>query len=327
MNTTASTEKMELTTLKNKRGTVLTIMNFGATVFRLEINGKTNVVVGPKHPEDYLSEAYHEEGKHFGASVGRHAGRISGGSFEIKGEKFPIFEKDGVHIHGGKFGFTYKYWEIIEVTSGDDPHVILGYTARDGEEGYPGNLRVQVKYVLTEENVVEVEYTAETDKETVVNLTNHTYFNLNGHGSVNGHTLQIPADKVLEADSQNVPTGKFLAVTEGGLDFRSSSKIGSVFLDTVFSLTTNSEPVYLKGDESEISLQVETNQPAVVVYIPPTLPEAWEYATKIGEERAAICLETQKFPDAPHKDHFPSVLLNPGETYRNTTRWKFTSGS
>lgn len=320
-------ESLELVTLQNRRGTKLKVLNLGATVFSLEIDGKTNVVVGPKDPKDYLSDVYHQKGKYFGASVGRHAGRISGGGIELEDKFFPLFGREGVHLHGGKYGFTYKFWRIKEVNSEDDPFVILEYFSPDGEEGYPGNLRVRVKYKLTENNVVEVEYSAETDSETVVNLTNHTYFNLNGHGSVNGHELRIPADEVLESDERTVPTGRLLPVDGEETDFRHSRRIGKVELDTVFKFNGSDEPVVLKGDQSGISLQLVTNQPAVVAYIPPTLPGEWEYSTVIGEERAAICLEMQKFPDAPNHDHFPSVVLKPGDTYRNVTRWNFNSGS
>lgn len=318
---------LQVVALKNHQGTILKVLNLGASIFSLELNGKTNVVVGPKDPEDYLSKIYHREGKHFGASVGRHAGRISGGSFEIGGNKYSIFGEEGVHLHGGAYGFTYKMWQIKEINEEKDPFVILEYLSPDGEEGYPGNLRVQVKYMLREDNVVELIYSAETDTETVVNLTNHTYFNLNGCGSVNEHQLKIDADKVLEANGKNVPTGQLLPVRELDLDFRRPKRIGQTFLDTVFKLKENPEQIVLKGEKTGISLHIETNQPSVVVYVPPTLPKAWEYSTDIGEERAGICLETQKFPDAPNNKNFPSVYLKPGETYRNLTLWKFTNRS
>jgi aldose 1-epimerase len=320
-------DALKVISLENQAGTVLKILNFGASIFSLEINGRTNVVMGPKNPEDYLSEAYHRKGKHFGASVGRHAGRISGGGFSIKGEDFAIFAKEGVHLHGGDFGFTYKIWEVNEVRQEEDPSVTLEYLSPDGEEGYPGNLRVKAKYTLRENNVVELEYSAETDKQTIVNLTNHTYFNLNGYGSINEHHLQIGANELLEVHANNVPTGKFLSVEKKGLDFRELKKIGKVELDTVFRLQEKRGAVLLKGDKSGISLQVETNQPAVVIYVPPDLPADWDYTTEIGKERPGICLETQKYPDAPNNDHFPSVILEPEEIYRNITRWKFISGS
>lgn len=318
-------EKLQLVKLVNARKTELEILNFGAAVFSLKVR-RINVVVGPADPANYLTEAYHTHGKHFGASVGRHAGRISGGSFQIKDQKYPIFEKNGVHLHGGEMGFTYRFWKIKEVSEAKDPFVILEYFSEDGEEGYPGNLRVQVKYTLTEEDTVEITYTAETDKETLVNLTNHAYFNLNGSGSINKHELQINAAEVLEADDNIVPTGNFLKVENTEKDFFQLKEIGEVELDTVFKLEEGPKKAFLRGEQSGISLEVETNQPGLVVYIPPVLPQDWKYTTPAEAKRPAICLETQKFPDAPNNPEFPSVILSPGEQYVNHTSWRFISG-
>lgn len=326
MKTKDTAVELTLIKLKNQQGTELGILNFGATIFSLTIKG-INVVVGPSQPEDYLTGIYHERGKFFGASVGRYAGRISKGQFSLNGEMYKLFEKNGVHLHGGKHGFSYKFWKFIEQVEGQDPYVLLEYISPDGEEGYPGNLTVQVKYTLTEDNEVKVDYRAQTDKETVVNLTNHAYFNLNGRGDVNGHRLQLPADSFLESDAHLVPTGNLTEVTGTEFDFRESSLIGEVPLDTVFTLNGSGKNITLEGDKSGLKLEVETNQPAVVVYVPEDLPADWEYATKVGAERAAVCLETQKFPDAPHHEHFPDVRLRKGEIYENKTTWRFTAGS
>lgn len=323
---TKETGKLQLMRLQNRNNTVLEILNYGAAVFSLTING-INVVVGPAKPEDYLSEIYHTRGKHFGASVGRHAGRISGGGFKIKDIYYSLFGEDGVHIHGGKFGLTYKFWEVKEISNGTDPFVVLEYVSAHGQEAYPGNLRVQVKYTLTEANEVKVEYTAETDQDTVVNLTNHTYFNLNGSGSINDHQLQIHAGSILETDENNVPTGKLLEVQGKETDFREEKKIGKILLDTVFKLDKTEDPVYLHGDKSGISLTLTTDQPAVVVYAPEVLPTDWEYSTEIAATRAAVCLETQKFPNAPQLPNFPSAILRVGELYKNSTTWRFVTGS
>lgn len=319
-------KELQLIKLKNRKGTELEILNFGATIFSLKING-INVIVGPARPEDYLTEVYHKRGKYFGATVGRHAGRISKGGFKLKDEKHSIFERDGVHLHGGEYGFTYKFWAIVERDEKKDPFVVLHYSSPDGEEGYPGNLKVQVKYTLSEEDEILIEYSAETDKETVVNLTNHAYFNLNGGGDVDDHKLQIPADQYLETDTQKVPTGKMLKTAGTEYDFRKPAAIGEIALDTTFKLKKDKKYFLLKGNVTGITLEVKTNQPGVVVYVPEDLPTDWEYSTEIGSERAAICLETQKFPDAPHQSKFPSVVLNPGENYTNWTRWKFKNGS
>ena len=323
---THPSENLLLVKLVNKNNTELVILNFGATIFSLKING-INIIVGPEKPETYLSDIYHTRGKFFGASVGRYAGRISKGGFEIEGVKYAIFEKDGVHIHGGEYGFSYKFWEVREMSETEDPYVILEYVSPHLEEGYPGELRVQVKYTLTEADEVKIEYTAQTDRKTLINLTNHAYINLNGEGDVDDHKLQIRAEKYLETDAQKIPTGSLLNIAGTELDFRKAAAIGEVPLDTVFSLTTDQKQVVLVGDQSGISMEITTNQPAVVVYVPEDLPEDWKYSTETGAERAAICLETQKFPDAPHQSDFPSAILEPEQIYINTTLWKFKTGS
>lgn len=319
-------DNLKLIKLVNSRNTELVILNFGATIFSLKING-INVIVGPAKPETYLSDIYHTRGKFFGASVGRYAGRISQGGFELDGLKYPLFEKDDVHLHGGEFGFSYKFWEVKEINEGEDPFVVLEYRSPHFEEGYPGNLHVQVKYTLTEADEVKIEYTAQTDRKTIVNLTNHAYINLNGRGDVDDHKLQIKAEKYLETNAQKIPTGSLPDTAGTELDFRKAAAIGEVPLDTVFSLKNDKKQVVLVGDQSGISLEVTTNQPAVVVYVPEELPTDWEYTTEISAERAAICLETQKFPDAPRQPNFPSVILEPGEVYSNSTLWKFKTGS
>lgn len=326
MNYIDKVDKLELIELQNKRDTRLKILNFGATIFSLTLES-VNVIVGPKNPKDYLTEIYHIRGKFFGATVGRHAGRISQSGFNLNGRKYPLFEKQGIHIHGGEYGLSYRFWSIVEKGEGKDPFVVLEYLSPDGEEGYPGNLRVRVKYTLTEDNELRIEYSAKTDKETVVNLTNHAYFNLNGAGDIDDHKLKIPAGEFLEVDGRTVPTGKLLKTSGTQYDFRKLTSIGEVPLDTAFSFQKGGNEILLKGDKSGITLQVQTNQPAVVVYVPDELPTDWEYSTDVSAERAGICLETQKFPDAVHQSHFQSIILKPGEEYKNLTSWKFISGS
>lgn len=322
--------QLEVLTIRNSRNTELKILNFGATIFSLKFRQKTetiNVVVGPEHPEDYLTDIYHKRGKFFGSSLGRYAGRISKGGFKIDGRTFPVYNEDGVHLHGGKSGFSYKFWNVEEICGGKDPSVLLSYLSKDGEEGYPGNLRVHVRYTLFDDDKLQIDYSAETDRETIVNLTNHTYFNLQGKGDVTKHQLQIKADKILEVDEKLIPTGNFLKVENTPKDFRNPKAIAEIPLDSVFSLSKeDEEKIILKSPESGISLRVFTSQPAVVVYIPENLPQDWPYSTKISKQRQAICLETQNFPDSPHHSAFPSARLKPGEKYRNSTIWKFDSG-
>lgn len=323
-------QELQIIRLRNSKSTELCISNFGAAVISLKFlnKGETiNVVVGPEDPADYLREIYHKKGKFFGATVGRHAGRISNGGFELDGKNFHLFEGEGVHLHGGKYGFSYKFWKLEEVREGKDPFVRLRYFSKDGEEGYPGNLQVEAKYTLTEEDHVKIQYSAVSDKKTVLNLTNHTYFNLNGGGSINDHSLQVAAEKKLEVDEQTVPTGKFLELDGAEDDFSEPKLLKEIFLDTAYQLKDTAqkscEQVCLKGGKSSIRLRVKTNQPAVVVYVPEELPMNWNYGTDIAESRAAICLETQQLPDAPHHPEFGTAFLEAGEKYVNETIWIF----
>ena len=324
-------DALKLVELTNGRKTKLQVLNYGAALFRLEFlmsNGEyLNVLVSPEKPEDFLSQAYHLRNQCFGASVGRFAGRISHGHFNLNGEKYPLYTEDGVHLHGGKRGFTYKFWNIEEVTKHPNPSVRLSYLSEDGEEGYPGNLQVSVTYTLTEEDEVKIEYTAVTDTDTIVNLTNHAYFNLNGGGNIKDHLMQLKAEEVLAVDEDLMPTGEFQKVRDTWMDFTSLRPIGEATLDDVYVLAeadTEGERMILKGSESGISLHIESNQPAVVVYIPEKLPDDWNYQTEIAKSKPSVCLETQNFPDAPHYAHFPSSVLRPGEVYRNKIKWAFT---
>lgn len=319
--------------LVNSSGTELKVGNFGATVLSLKLRSRgkiVNVVVGPEDPTDYISTTYRKKGKFFGASVGRFAGRITNGRFTVDGEEHKVSSKEGVHLHGGQNGFSYKFWKIESTSQGHDPSVTLSYCSPNGEEGFPGELRVKVMYTLTETNEVWVDYSAETDRPTIVNLTNHTYFNLNGFGNVRGHELRIAADKILEVDKKLLPTGKLSEVKATEYDFQQGKKIVDIPLDTTFVFsagTEESEKIHLVGDQSGISLSVISNQPAVVVYVPEELPDNWQYSTKIGDSRQAICLENQVHPDAPNHEQFPSVELKPGEKYQNSVRWMFKNES
>lgn len=320
-------DSLKTVELINSRKTRLKVLNYGASLFSLEFlrpdGSYLNVAVSPAKPEDFLSRAYWEYNQCFGASIGRYAGRISKGGFSLDGKNYNLYTHNGVHLHGGKFGFVYKFWKIEEIEKHDNPSVRLSYLSKDGEEGYPGNLQVSVTYTLTEEDEVLIEYRAICDQNTIVNLTNHTYFNLDGGGDITNHRLILNAKEMLEVDTDLFPSGNFKRV-EDKMDFTKERIIGETPLDDVFVLEKEKkEEITLVGPESGITLKVFTNQPAVVVYAPETLPRAWEYQTDIAARKPSICLETQNFPDAPHHDNFPSSVLKVGEVYSNKIRWKF----
>jgi len=326
--TPIATKDLKIYTLTNKKGTQLKILNLGATVFGLLIkdkNGKeVNVVVGPKNPEDYISAEYLDENRCFGASIGRYAGRISNGEFELEGKKYSLFQKNGVHLHGGFRGLQHKIWNLETENKTMNPSITLSCFSEDLEEGYPGNLKIEVKYTLSEDDELQIEYSATTDKKTPVNLTNHTYFNLNGKGSVSNHQLCINAENILEVDEKLMPTGKFLPLENHPKNFSKAKEIRELEVDDTFVLEKDKKiAASVYSSQTGIEMQVFTNQPAVVVYIPGHLPGLWEYQTKISSEFPSICLETQNYPDAPNHNNFPSAILNPGETYLNKSQFHF----
>lgn len=316
-------------TLKNQKGTTLGVVNLGAAVFNLWLKDKSgdgvNVVVGPKHSEDFLSEDYLEEGKCFGASVGRYAGRISGGKFELDNEIYTLYQNNGIHLHGGFRGLQHKIWDMESQNFGINPSIILSCFSQDMEEGYPGNLKVKVKYTLTEENELQIEYSAITDKNTPVNLTNHTYFNLSGKGDVCDHKLFVDSDKILEVNGSSMPTGGFVNLNGDIKNFSKAKKIQQNAVDDTFVLKPGEGTVAtLFAPQTGIELQVKTNQPAMVVYIPEKLPEKWEYQTDMKNYFPSVCMETENFSDAPNHTNFPSCILHPGEVYRNSSIYKFS---
>lgn len=326
--TPSASENLKLYTLTNKKGSRLKILNLGATVFSLifkDKNGKeVNVVVGPKNPEDYISSEYLEENRCFGASIGRYAGRISNGEFELEGKKYSLFQENGVHLHGGFRGLQHKIWNLETENKTLDPSITLSCFSEDGEEGYPGTLKVRVKYILSEKDELQIEYSATTDNKTPVNLTNHTYFNLNGKGSISDHQLCINAKHILEVDEKLMPTGKFLPLEDHPKNFSEAKEIQNLEVDDTFVLEKDKEfAAIIYSSQTGIEMRVITNQPAMVVYIPKNLPDKWEYQTKIAEEFPSICLETQNYPDAPNHKNFPSAILNPGETYLNKSQFQF----
>ncbi len=321
---------LKLIELVNSKRSSLKILNFGASIFSFRIKnnkGKLiDVVVGPKEASAYITQEYKEENKCFGATIGRYAGRISGPVIKLGGKEYPLSEtENGVQLHGGQNGFQCKLWDIEKVENGVDPFVVLSYTSENGEEGFPGKLQVKAKYQLTENDEVKISYTATTDKRTVVNITNHSYFNLNGQGSVSDHFLHVNALKILELDEKKLPTGNLIKVKETPKEFSSSKLIGNRELDDVFVTKKGEETqAQLFSPLSGIKMRLSSNQPALVVYSPESLPDKWTYSSPIDSQYPAIALEAQNYPDSPNFRNFPSSVLRPGETYENRTCFAFS---
>ena len=260
------------------------------------------MVVGFEDPEEYL-----EDSISLGACVGRFAGRISGGGFTLDDVFYPLYNEDGVHLHGGKEGFAYMYWEIREVNQGEDPYVKLAYSSAHLEEGYPGNLEVLVTYQLIKGSL-RIAHEARTDRNTIINLTNHSYFKLDEEPSVDHYKLQLACKQFLETHDNLLPTGNLLDVDQTEFDFQETKAIGETRFDTPLALhSAFVGSVY--SAVSGIRMRVTTNQPAVVVFTPPWF--------------AGICFETQNYPDAPNIPNFPSSLLKAGETYLNQSVFTF----
>ncbi|TYS18560.1 galactose mutarotase [Rossellomorea vietnamensis] len=322
-------------TLKNENGVVVTAINYGCIITKIlvpDTNGNyENIVIGHDSLEDYM-----EDPVFLGAVVGRVAGRIRGGAFEMDGKAYTLPQNNGPnHLHGGLQGFNKVVWQADVLEDG----VRFTYLSKDGEEGYPGNLHAAVTYTLDDHNQLKIRYEAQTDKKTVVTLTNHSYFNLSGSlkRDVLHHTLTLKSNEYLELDEEFIPTGRLLNVDHTPFDLRDGASIeigaNSSHPQTIlagrgydhpFVLNTNQDrEIRLEDPESGRVLTVETDEPAVVVYSGNSLDGAGPFRGTPGAKHLGICLETQGFPDAVHQPGFPSIVLKPNEKYTSATTYTF----
>lgn len=331
-----------LCVLTNKKGTELTITNYGAKIVSLMVpdrTGKlTDVVTGHNSIDEYLVS----EEPYFGAICGRYGNRIAKGAFTLDDV---VYDKLAINngpnnLHGGLKGFNFKVWDVEK---SDDQTVVLTYTSADGEEGFPGTLQTTVTYHLTEENEVEIRYQAVTDKPTVLNLTNHSYFNLSGAGdpSVGDHLLTINADFYLPTDATAIPYGPKEKVEGTPMDFRTPFEVGARINDDFEALVFGKgyDHTYILNKaagemsfcahcispKTGIAMDVYTTEPGVQLYTGNWMTGNFE--GKNGRRypaRAALCLETQHFPDSPNKPEYPSTVLRPGEVFQSATTYKFS---
>lgn len=330
----ADGKKVYLYTLTNSNGIQVKISNYGATLTSWvtpDKNGdKSSVVLGFDSLSGYLAQP-----PYFGATIGRYGNRIAKGQFKIDGITYTLAKNNGEnHLHGGNKGFDKVVWDAAP-GSGSAPALTLSYLSRDGEEGYPGNLKVTVTYTLTDDNELLIDYSAETDKPTVVNLTNHSYFNLTGDAAktILDHTLQVNADKYTPVDKGLIPTGELKAVAGGAFDFLQPHAIGERIAaveggyDHNFVLTRKTSELELVATLSDSvsgrKLEVYTVEPGLQFYSGNFLDGSIKTSDgKPIQKYAALCLETQHFPDAPNQPAFPSTLLKPGEKYHTITKYK-----
>ncbi len=328
--------------LKNENGMKVKITDFGGAVMQIKVPDRegrfTDVVCGFSSLEDYMNADGYQ-----GALVGRFGNRIAGGKFSLDGVEYSLCINNGRNsLHGGKTGFSHKLWAATPV-DGEEPSLVLEYTSPHMEEGYPGTLKVKVIYTLTKDNALSIRYEAETDKKTIVNLTNHTYFNLCGFasGTVENHLLRIDADSYTPTDEGLIPTGEIKKTAGTPFDFRVEKPIGrDIDLDDPdliygrgydinlnFTGGEKKEPCHratLYDPESGREMLIITNQPCIQVYSANCMEGPRRFKGGYPQKaRNAIALETQKMPDSINHPNFTSTVLDVGEKYDYTTIYKF----
>lgn len=330
-------------TLFNSEGIEALITNYGATLISLKVPDRHGKLVDVTLGYDSL-KGYLEGNYYFGCIVGRYANRIAGGKFTLQGKEYTLTKNEGDnHLHGGSRGFDKVIWQSDNFADDTDQALTLTYFSRDGEDGYSGNLRVSVNYKLTDENELRIEYAAQTDQLTAINLTHHSYFNLAGAGSgeILGHALTIFADKFTPVDDRLIPTGEIRGVKGTPMDFTQPTKIGDRIeqddeqliigngYDHNWVLNKEEGALALAArvfeSHSGITMEVHTTEPGIQFYSGNFLDD--RIAGKDGQiyhRRSGLCLETQHFPDSPNQPEFPSAILDLGEKYQQTTIYCFS---
>ena len=340
---TKAGEAVDLVTLTNNRGAKVKISSRGATVTELwmpdRIGKLSDVVLG------FLTlREYEQEGNpYFGAIVGRYANRIAKGAFTLNGQTYSLFVNNGANsLHGGKVGFDKAMWNAEPFVSSEGPAIKFTYVSKDGEEGYPGTLTVSVVYILTQHNALKIEYRAATDKATVLNLTNHSYFNLAGAGNglIGDHIAMINADRYTPVDETQIPTGELAPVKGTVMDFTKPTPIGAR-MDQVGAGTPGSgydHNYVINGEADRINLaakvvdpksgramEVYTTEPGVQFYTGNFMTGKVKGIGGVYNKHAAFCLECQHYPDSPNRAGFPTTELKPGDVYRQVTIYKFST--
>ena len=338
--------------LTNANGIELQVTNYGGIILSLktpDVDGEfDDIALGFDSLEAYLSDEYRQANPYFGAIIGRYGNRIAGGQFSIDGDTYSLATNDGNnHLHGGDQGFDKVLWQAEPFENEAGIGLVLRYTSEDGEEGYPGKLETEVTYTLTDDDELMVDYRAVTDKATPVNLTQHSYFNLKGEGSdtILDHQLMINAPEFTPVNDSLIPTGELRAVEGTPFDFTQATAIGERIdqdneqlefgggYDHNFVLARDNA----EADELVVAARVWEPQSGRMVEIATTEPGIQFYSGnflngdltgKQGEayeHRSGFALETQHFPDSPNQEAFPSTILEPGDTYRSRTVYRFSA--
>lgn len=337
---TPSGEAVSEYTLKNSSGSFVKIINFGGIITQLHVpdkNGKlSDVVLGFETLEPYL-----ENSPYFGAIIGRYGNRIANSSFELKGKNYQLAANNDINnLHGGPIGFDKRVWQTETFTDAEGQGLKLHLLSRDGDQGFPGNLQVTVTYLFTEKNELVVDYYATTDQTTLVNLTQHSYFNLAASGDILQHKMQIFADTIVDIDDMQIPLGELMPVDNTPFDFRQPKAIGKdinqshqqiinglgydhtfVINQSAYKVMTLAARVTEPG--SGRVLEVLTEEPGVQFYSGNFLDGSLTGKGTTYHHRTGFCLEPQHYPDSPNQPKFPSTVLNPGEEYKTKTIFRF----
>lgn len=336
-------EAVELFTLKNANGMTVEIASYGATITSIQVPDRDGnmgeVTLGFDNLEGYL--AGHP---FFGVVAGRYANRIANGQFRLNGQVYDLAKNNGPnHLHGGIEGFDKKLWDAKSFDADDGIGVELTYVSPDGEEGYPGTLTSKVTYTLTDDNAIQIDYEARTDAPTVINLTNHAYFNLKdaGASTILGHEIMINADQYIPTDDTNIPLGPLADVADTPFDLRAPKLIGAGInqddeqitfgygYDHTFVINRESGGLALAAEVYEPTtgrvMEVLTSEPGVQFYTGNHLDGSLTGKDGVTfQRRSGFCLETQHYPDSPNQADYPSTVLRPGQTYRSTTAYRFS---
>lgn len=334
--------KASLYKLSNNRGMEVSITNYGGAIVSIKVPDRRGRIADAVLGYETLAE-YLKNPRFFGGLIGRHANRIGLGKFSLNGFDYQLAQNNGAnHLHGGVRGFDKRLWTARDEVTNGVAVLHLEYFSRDGEENYPGNLTVNVNYVLTDNNELRIEYRATTDKNTIVNLTNHSYFNLAGDGNILTHELMLNADSFTPVSKDLIPTGEIKPVSGSPMDFRVSEAIGLRInsdyeqlgftggYDHNFVLNDYDGAMRLvarlRDPISGRSLEVHTTEPGIQFYSGNFLDGSLTgKGGVVYHKYAGLCLETQHFPDSPNHPNFPTTVLNVGEKYRHTTTFRFLS--
>jgi aldose 1-epimerase len=330
----------DLFIIKNKNGLRAAISNYGARWINMFVLDHEGELINIIPCFDTIKAYQKPSAAYYGAIVGRYANRIANGVFTLQNKEYTVVKNNGTnHLHGGTKGFNDMLWDMVAT---DENTVVLKYLSPNGEEGYPGNLDVAVRYTLTDENEMKIEFTATTDQTTVINLTNHAYFNLNGAGNIEEHALYINANYYTPINKNLIPIGSIASVIDTPFDFRQPKKISKDIQDDDFQLRyghgydhnfilnkKNKElslAATAEGNISKIKMDVVTTEPGMQFYSGNFMDGSNILADGSRDDRrTAFCLETQHFPDSPNQKNFPSTTLMPSDIFQSTTIFRFYS--